>query len=464
MREERGERRDESQSGKREKREKRGSRKPRVWLSSLVSPLSSLYTPHMARSGFLLLRYIRYLARFKLTPYGRVLVFLSFFAALGSITVEIPIYQLFCALFFLPAAVEGVGTLLRPRLDVRCQLPERATVGVPLTGLISLGNRGFFTAFDLMVGFFELNPALQHRDADRVVASLRAGGEADIPFELISSRRGRFPLVSVQVHSTFPFNLMRFGGSGIPLPSLTVIPAYESLDSFDVPIGNRGRPTHPAPLLGAKGDSPEYVGNREYVLGEAAVRLDFRAWARLGRPVVREYQDEFSFRTGLILDTWQPPTWQPYLLLDHEEKQDIQLEAAVSLTAAIAESLHTREIVIDLFAAGPEIYLFRTPQTGARFDSVLELLSTVEGSATDPLLVVPDALTEALESIASVVFVTLNWDERRRVCIERIRESGRGVKVLLVRETPPTLEAPTDNEQFQTIAPRAILAGEVRSL
>ena len=410
------------------------------------------------------MRYFRYLARFKLTPYGRTLVFLSFFAALGSITVEIPIYQMFCALFFLPAVVEGVGTLLRPRLDVRCQIPERATVGVPLAGQVSIGNRGFFTAFDLMVGFFEMDHSLKHRDADRVIASLRTGGEAEIPFELIPTQRGRFPLVSVQVHSTFPYNLMRFGGGELPLPALTVIPAYETLDHFDVPVGTRGRPTHPAPLHGAKGESPEYVGNREYVLGEAAVRLDFRAWARLGRPVVREYQDEYSFRCGLILDTWQPDTRLQQFRDSQSENQALQLEAAVSLTAAIAESIHTRDIVIDLFAAGPEIYLFRTPQTGARFDSVLEILSTVEGSANDPLLVLPDVLTESLESIASVVFVTLNWDERRRNCVERIRESGRGVKVLLVREKQTTIAAPEDGEQFLTIAPQAILAGEVRSL
>ena len=418
----------------------------------------------MARSRFLPLRYIRYLARFKLTPYGRIVVFLSFFAAMGSVTVEIPIYQMFCALFFLPAVVEGVGTLLRPRLDVRCQVPERATVGVPLAGLVSVENRGYFTAFDLMVGFFEVSRSIKHRDADRVMASLQRGRDAEIPFELIPSQRGQFPLVSVHVHSTFPFNLMRFGGSEIPLPMLTVIPAYESLDHFSVPVGTRGRPTHPAPLLGAKGDSPEYVGNREYVLGEAAVRLDFRAWARLGRPVVREYQDEFSFRTALILDTWQPDTWQPQVIRGNSERQDTQLEAAVSLTAAIAESIHVREIVIDLFVAGPEIYLFRSPQTGTRLDSILEILSGVEGAATDPMLVLPGPLTETLESIASVVFVVLDWDERRRDCVERIRESGRGVKVVLVREKPPTIEAPVDNDQFQTVAPRSILAGEVRSL
>ncbi len=418
----------------------------------------------MSRSGFLTVRYVRYLARFKFTPYGRIFIFLTFFAALGSITVEIPIYQMFCALLFLPAVVEVVGTLLRPKLEVRCHVPGRATAGVPLQGLVTARNCGYFTAFDLMVGFFDVDRSIKHRDADRVAASLQAGNEAEIPFELLPARRGRFPLVSVSVHSTFPFNLMRFGSSVCALPALTVIPAYESLDDLEIPLGHCGRPTHPAPLLGAKGESPEYVGNREYVLGEPAVRLDFRAWARLGRPVVREYQDEYSFRSAVILDTWQPDTWQPSVIRGGAENQAVQLEAAVSLTAAIAESIHARDIVIDLFVAGPEIYLFRTPQAGSRFDSLLELLATVEGTAQDPLRVLPDPLLESLESISSILFIALDWDARRRDLVERIRESGRGIRVVLVRAQPSTLEAPVESEGFQTVTPSLVLAGEVRSL
>jgi len=413
----------------------------------------------MKRSGFLTVRYVRYLARFKLTPYGRILVLLTFFAALGSITVEIPIYQMFCALFFLPAVAEAVGTLLRPKLNVRCQVPSRATVGVPLQGRVTVENRGHFTAFDLMVGFFEIHRTLRHRDADRVLASLQSGHEAELSFELVPSQRGRFPLGPVNVHSTFPFNLMRFGGSQCPLSPVTVIPAYESLDDFDVPLGNCGRPMHPAPLLGAKGDSPEYVGNREYVLGEAAVRLDFRAWARLGRPVVREYQDEYSFRSALILDTWQPKVRRRGVDL-----QRLQLEAAVSLSAAIAEALHAKEIVIDLLVAGPEIFLFRTPQTASRFDSILEILATVAGTPQDSMPVLLEPLMNSLESISSIVFVTLDWDERRQEIVERMRDSGRGVRVLLVRSRPPSIPAPADCADFQTISPPLILAGEVRSL
>lgn len=418
----------------------------------------------MAQPGFITVRYIRYLARFKLTPYGRILIMLTCFAAIGSITVEIPIYQIFCALFFLPAAAEFVGTLLRPRLDVNCQVSGRATAGVPLQGVAYVRNRGYWTAFDLMAGFFRIDRSIKHVDADRVVASLGPDRDAEIAFELLPTRRGVLQLGSVNIHSTFPFNLMRFGGGECPLPTLTVIPAYESLDHFEVPYGLCGRPKHPAPLLGAKGESPEYVGNREYVQGEAAVRLDFRAWARLGRPVVREYQDEYSFRSALILDTFQPALTGFSRFRAPDEELATQFEAATSLTAAVAEALHGRDIVIDLFVAGPEVFLFRTPNSESRLDTVLELLASVETTTDDPMQVLPLPLMETLESISSIVIVLLNWDERRQTLVNQIRESGRGVRVLLIREHAPSTILPEDSLEFQVIAPAQISRGEIRSL
>ncbi len=436
-----------------------GSPQPQLPL-----PACRKYTPEMSQPGFITVRYFRYLARYKLTPYGRILVLLTFFAAVGSITVEIPIYQIFCALFFLPAVSEFIGTLLRPKLDATCQLSGRATVGVPLQGVVHVRNRGDWTAFDVMVGFFEIDQSIKHTDPDRVIASLSSGGEADITFELRPIQRGVFPLGTVNVHSTFPFNLMRFDGGSCPLSSLIVIPAYESLDHFEVPMGICSRPLHPAPLLGAKGESPEYIGNREYVYGEAAVRLDFRAWARLGRPVVREYQDEYSFRSALILDTCQPTPSRLLKFPGQEANHSVQLESAVSLCAAIAEALHSREIVIDLFVAGPEIYLFRTPHAGSRLDTVLQILASVETTGDDAFRVLPDSLMESLESISSIVFVVLDWDERRRDLVDRIRQSGRGVRVLLIRNTPPQVEPPDESLEFLAIEPEQIIKGEVRSL
>jgi len=126
--------------------------------------------------------------------------------------------------------------------------------------------------------------------------------------------------------------------------------------------------------------------------------------------------------------------------------------------------MHAREIVTDLFAAGPEVYLFRSRQTSARFDTILEILASVQGTSTDPFLVLPGALRENLDSIASAVVIALDWDERRQACVEELRESGIGVRVILVRSQPPTDPFPEGYHGNVQVDPRQILAGEVRWL
>ena len=55
-----------------------------------------------------------------------------------------------------------------------------------------------------------------------------------------------------------------------------------------------------------------------------------------------------------------------------------QLEAAISLSASVADSLSQGEDIIDFFAAGPDLYVFRTGQRIGQFENLLELLACVE--------------------------------------------------------------------------------------
>src|SRR5690606_31114912 len=102
------------------------------------------------------------------------------------------------------------------------------------------------------------------------------------------------------------FYLGRSGKDAIPLPPIIILPSFEPLAGLTLPVGTRYQPGGIA-LTSHVGESPEYIGNREYVPGEPIRRLDFRAWARTGRPVVREYQEEYYCRVALILDTWIAP-------------------------------------------------------------------------------------------------------------------------------------------------------------
>lgn len=399
----------------------------------------------------------RYFWRFKLTPAGRGAVAALLLAAVGSISIEIPIYQVFCGLFGLLLVTEPLGLLLRPRVDLRGRLPDRARAGESFSGLITVTNRSRVPVFDLMLGLFGLPQEVLLLSGDRYVPTLRRGESVQFPVMLIAARRGTYRVPPIHAHSTFPFNLMRFGGSKLPEQTITVLPAYHSVDGIDIPQSQRYQPG--GVLTSAHlGNSMEYIGNREYTAGEPARRLDFRAWARLGRPVVREYQEEYSCRIALILDTHVPSRRKP------PPEGYANLEAGVSLTAAAAEALSTGDFLIDLFAAGPSLHILRTDGSRASFDAVLDILASVGPSREDPFLELSPVVDEELQTVSTAVCVLLDWDEPRRQLADRILEAGCALKVLIVRERATTLPISAAEGNFAQYSPQQVREGKIREL
>src|SRR5207237_287835 len=57
-------------------------------------------------------------------------------------------------------------------------------------------------------------------------------------------------------------------------------------------------------LASRVGESEEFVSLRDYRPGDPLRLIHWKSWARRGRPVVKEFQDEFFVRYGLVLDTF----------------------------------------------------------------------------------------------------------------------------------------------------------------
>jgi uncharacterized protein (DUF58 family) len=246
-----------------------------------------------------------------------------------------------------------------------------------------------------------------------------------VTVSLTPKRRGRFQLPDLRAYSTFPFYLGRSGKVSKAVPPLVVLPSFEPLAGLTLPVGTRYQPGGIA-LTSHVGESPEYIGNREYVPGEPVRRLDFRAWARTGRPVVREYQEEYYCRVALILDTFVAPGRRA------GPNGFDELEAGISLAAALAEALSGGEYVIDLFAAGPDLHVFRSGRHMAHFDSVLEILAGVDACRTDPFERLGPAVADELARISTAVVVLLDWTPSRRALLEQVAEAGCRLKTLLV--------------------------------
>lgn len=401
---------------------------------------------------------LSFLIQFKLTPVGRMAVFLLFLSAIGIITTEIPIYQLFCGMTVLFGVAELGGMLLRPRLRVTGLIPTKVTAGETALGLLTIENLGFLPAFDIACECFALPPGVEHLNQTASLPCVRRGKQATLPVQLRANQRGEFQLSDLYVHSTFPLNLMRTGARRVAPQKLTVVPAFQTLEEFDIPISHRYQ--HGGMLLDShSGNAAEYVGNRDYIPGEPTKRLDFRAWARCGKPVVREYQDEFCSRVAVVLDTYASRT----SLFRRKVARD-EVEAAIALTASVADSLDRKGTTLEIFAAGPDLFFFQTAEASQTYlESVLEILAACEAVHKNPFDELSPAIGQSLESISVVVCLFVDWDESREELVNHIVQSGCGLRVFLVRSRPPTRPFPVE-EYYTQLDPGHILEGTVCTL
>lgn len=208
----------------------------------------------------------------------------------------------------------GMNRIFGPKLQIGMSLPRSAIAGQPFSLSVRLANPRYFPAMDLRLGWHREgvrdvyragNP--KHWDASPPVSVsfMRSGGDVHWQGAMRFDTRGIHPLPPFQVASTFPFHLFHSRTDLSPDAQIAITPA---------PLTGEDDPTARV-MLAAIGDwaqqlvagAPvEYVGNREYQVGMSVRKWDFASWARVGRPIVREYQSPSVQSVTLIVDTSQP--------------------------------------------------------------------------------------------------------------------------------------------------------------
>lgn len=388
----------------------------------------------------------------EITLSGKIVIGAMLLSGLGSVSVQLPIYHLFCAITALVVLSLIAGLVCVPIVRVDGTMPNKVAAGQPLSVKYAVQNRGLFPAFDVGVDFLNLPRQIAHVGSVPTIAQLNRVETQSVQLQLVALARGYYELPRLRVFTTFPFNLFRIGTFRRAEPPLLVLPSFHPLEEIRVPLGTRYQPGGVA-LTSNIGESPEYIGNREYVNGDPLRHVEFRSWARLGKPVVREYQEEYYCRIALVIDTFVGARSRRRTI-GHEN-----LEAAISLTAAVAHSLSNGEYLIDLFAAGEELYVFRSGRHIAHFENILEILACLDASDASPFPEITHAVSEEAQRVSTAICVLLDWDEERRAFVQVLREAGCHVKLIVVRDQPLASLAGLDDVQDWT----QLSANDIRS-
>lgn len=410
------------------------------------------------RSGGLPNRtFSRYLWSFKTTPHGRAIGAAVVVAgALGSASLMSPIAHVFVAGSAFMALALACGAVWRPRVEVSGEFPDTALAGDETTAYFTVRNRSRLTCRDFGLGLYLLPRGVRQRGEPE--ASIPPGETASVPVTITTRRRGIYSLGPLRPYTRFPFNLFRTGGKELPLSPIVVLPRYQPLQELAIPAGRRYQPGGVA-MMSQVGDAAEYVGNREYRPGDPLKHIDFHSWARLAQPFVREYHEEYVSRLAVVLDTYIP-AGERIPAAGHP-----RLEAGVSLTAAITDALSQGEHLVDVFAAGPDVHVYRTGRQTAPFSHMLEVLAGIEASRSDPFETLAHAVMDELATTSGVIFVFLQWDARREALVRAAAEADCEVRTIVIqRDAAGVRSEGGDEAGFTVLTPAAILDGQVARL
>ena len=375
-----------------------------------------------------LVRFLRRFYRQRLTLRGRFLLW----AALVLAFVGVDTRRSLVFMLFAVAAPPLLIALLRlaarrPSVRFAGRLPARLTAGRALSAPVEIAAAAGRTPGPLALfwGGPLPDPALFAVEPVERYVELADGQPSRLSIELRPRRRGRYALPRLSLAGTDLFGLVRTKAVTLDEQVLLVYPRYYTLDELPLPIGRRYQPGG-IPLASEVGDSLEFIGTREYREGDALRKIHWRSWARLGKPVVREFQEEYFSRLALVLDTFLPAK--------HRPRERERFEAAISLIASVAEHMSRSEEIVDILAAGPDLYEVSTGRSLGYLDNVLDVLACLEPSPAPPFETIGPPLFERLEQLTTVVVILLEWDDAREAFLRRVRAMGVAVRVLLVHE------------------------------
>lgn len=187
-------------------------------------------------------------------------------------------------------------------------------------------------------------------------------------------------------------------------------------------VGKRKYQVGGVSLANSVGNASEFMSMRDYQRGDPPNSIHWKSFAKHGKLIVKEYQDEYFVRRALLLDTF---------IGDAAAEQ---FEAAVSVAASIAVNERQNEALLDLMFVGLQAYCFTTGRGVDHLPHLLEILASVQSSPEGSFAQLQQAMLARAGLCSSLICVLMHWDEVRQDFIKQLRTRDLPVAVFLLHD------------------------------
>ena len=395
-----------------------------------------------------------YWARRRFTPAGLCAAGgLLVAAAVGVDVQNNVIYQAFALLLASLICALGGSLFFRAKFSASRSLPRFGTAGRPLPYRIRVKNltNGRQTGLTLLENFDDPRPPFdqwfqfQLAESKRLrpfqitdrrrnnpfrlvnpvqldVPPLAPRAETEAVVKIVPLRRGILHFAGMTLTRTDPLGIFR-AFSRITAPqSLLILPKRYWLPPIALP-GTMKYQQGGVALAANIGRSEEFVSLRHYRRGDPVRHIHWRSWAKVGKPIVKEFEDEFFVRHALVLDTFT------------DEPHSEILEEAVSVAASFACTVLTQESLLDLLFVGADSYCVTAGRGLAHADQMLEILASVRACRDKPFATLEHLVLGHVSVVSGCICVFQKWDDARKELVNKLRVLRVPLRVFVI--VPP---------------------------
>jgi len=161
-----------------------------------------------------------------------------------------------------------------------------------------------------------------------------------------------------------------------------------------------------------KGIGTEFSGIREYIVGDEFRRIDWKATARTGSPMIREFETEKNIRVIILLDASKTMISGSI----YDNKLEYSIRAALLLSKLALE----RHDQVGLIVYANNVKFFIEPRGGPnQFWRILEVLSRIKAEGNKKIYNAADFLIKRIHK-DSFIFVISDMEDISRYFISAI--------------------------------------------
>lgn len=253
------------------------------------------------------------------------------------------------------------------------------------------------------------------------IPALSTGGQYTLNLHFEPLRRGWLHFSGVRLERPEPFGLLKKPQWIELRDSLLVLPRCYPVPTLRLD----GRRRYQAGGLHAAtsvGDALEFKSLREYRPGDPLRHIHWRSFAKTGYPIVKEYQEEYFARQGLILDTFA------------HGATDAEFEAAVSVAASLINGPRHPDSLIDLLFVEQRAFHLTAGRGQSSTSHLLEVVACIEPQADDDFARLADHVCSHAPQLGGAVCVLLGDDPPRLKLVQNLRASGVTTLALHITE------------------------------